>query len=92
MRSRRACERLLYFEAYVGNLADVLADAFAVAVLGRTSIVPAVRRGVLLGKALAAFVTEKLAVAAVVLVKRKFEFGAKGPFAIPARMGHTSTF
>lgn len=83
---------LLYLEAYVSDPADVLSDTLTVTALGRAPVVPAILRGNLLCKALATFVTEKLTVAAVVLVKRKFEFGAKCPFAVSTCMRHASMF
>jgi hypothetical protein len=79
---------LWYFEPNVRYLVNVLADTVPVAVVVRASVVPAVLRRRVLGKALPAIVTEELPCRAIVLVKFEFEFGAECSLAVPASVWH----
>jgi hypothetical protein len=67
---------------------DVVVDPGAVAVVIRTSIVPAVLRRRSLGEPVATFVTVELPVRTRVAVEFEFELCAKGPLAVPTNMRH----
>jgi hypothetical protein len=67
---------------------DVVVNAGAVAVIVRTSIVPAIFCGRSFGKPVATFVTVELPVRTRVAVEFEFELCAKGPLAVPTNMRH----
>jgi hypothetical protein len=81
-----------YFESNVADFVDVLADTFAIAVVVRASIVPAVLCGFALLESPPTVVTEELPLRAVVLVKFEFEFGPERPLAVPASVWHIVKF
>jgi hypothetical protein len=81
-----------YFESNVADFVDVFADTFAIAVVVRASIVPAVLCGFALLESPPAVVTEELSLRAVVLVKFEFEFGPERPLAVPASVWHIVKF
>jgi len=81
--------RLLFRDACVRYLVDVLADTLAVTVVCRASIVPSVGRRRPLRKAFAAVVTEQLPLGTRVSVEVEFELRGERPLAVPAGVSHT---
>ncbi len=84
--------QLLLGYACVRYFVDVVVNAGAVAVIVRTSIVPAIFCGRSFGKPVATFVTVELPVRTRVAVEFEFELCAKGPLAVPTNIRIFVTF